>query len=420
MEFRKNKPLALIIFISTNLIFIMNEWRFNINNTYFPLSDILAAFLVALVFCVFVYLTVIEKQIPLAFKSIIKTVSLLFIFLIGHMLVQYFFNPNFVIVNGFISTIKLIIYGSFIAFVYYYYKNSVYRDLFYKVVEISAIIVALIGIYIGIMLYLSNYFEINKSLYEFFWTFTRKSPFLSIFRRTNIIRLRSVFSEPSYYGTYLNVILMLFYFNKNDANFTYKISRPLFVISLLMTFALSALGVYFIIEFLYLHKRLKNKSKVELYQYLKNRIWVFVLLLLMVFLFRNPINTTIIQRIKLILAGGDGSAFNRLFSSWTYVDHPLIGNGIGQTPAIWNNLAYILSDFGYLIFIVYLFLLAKILKYDLYFLISFLAIHFAKGGYLSAFNYMTILFILMFKNEFKRQDLLSTKLKKNRMILKEL
>lgn len=302
-------------------------------------------------------------------------------------------NSSFILKTGLASLIRILYYIAITFGVYNYVKEQKLEALFLKILNIIAVIICLIGIYITLALY-SN----GQLPYEFFWKFTRSDLLSYAFNENvNFIRTRSIFSEPAYLGYFLNVILSMNYFNKVDVKikkgFTIFISLTLF-----LTFSYSAIGIMLMIQALHFIDKMNLR---ELTWTKKTTIYL-LLIIAVVFFSWDLINETIINRTVDILSGEDGSAYFRIIRSWDYVntEHIFLGNGIGHTPNIWNVYAYFLSDLGLVPFLL-------ISAFSIYALVInfkmglvFIALNFQKGGYLNpAFSIFLLLFFIYIGNK---------------------
>lgn len=298
-------------------------------------------------------------------------------------------NEQFILKTGIAAFIRVAYYGTIVVGVYNYVKDQRLEAQFLKILNIVAVIVCIIGIYITIALYSGGDLP-----YEFFWTFTRTDLLSYAFNEnTEFIRTRSIFSEPAYLGYFLNIILALNYFNKTNV----KIHRGfslMITLTLLMTFSYSAIGIMLMIQLL----KFMTHKNIESFRWTKKNIVYILLFLIVIFFAWDLINATIINRTADILSGKDGSAYFRIIRSWDFVntEHIFLGNGIGHTPNIWNIYAYILSDLGLIAFI-------SSCVFSLYLLIInfklglvFIALNFQKGGYLNPTFSIFLLLIFIY------------------------
>lgn len=118
-----------------------------------------------------------------------------------------------------------------------------------------------------------------------------------------------------------------------------------------------------------------------------------------VVVFFDQFYITFFDRVITILNKQDTSASSRIVGSWQYVQNIFIGNGVGMTAPIWNNFAYVLSDFGLIPFLGFLFWTLYLLKRNFYFGMFFILISFQKGGYLSFYYWLTICLFIIFSTK---------------------
>lgn len=310
-----------------------------------------------------------------------------------NILANCYSNNEFVLKIGIAALIKISFYSVILTNFYNYFKDNKITDQFLKTNNIIAIIICIIGIYITIAIYSNGILP-----YEFFWEFTRTDRMSYAFNQNlDFIRTRSVFSEPSYLGYYLNIILGMNYFNKNGIKIKY-IYNLILTITIVLTFSYSAIGVMILTQLMYL----LNREGIKQFKW-NNFMYLYIGIFgLLIFLSWDLINETIIERTIAIFNGEDLSAIGRLFDSWKYVntEHLFRGNGIGHTADIWNIYAYILSDLGIVAFIFSCLFSLYIIKINFKMGILFVALNFQKGGYLSSgfWIFLLLLFIYMKKN----------------------
>lgn len=303
-------------------------------------------------------------------------------------------NENFVLKTGIAALIRLTYYAVIVVGVYNYVKNQKLEAQFLKILNIVAVIVCIIGIYITIALYSEG-----KLPYEFFWTFTRTDLLSYAFNEnTEFIRTRSIFSEPAYLGYFLNIILAMNYFNRVHVK-VHKGFSLIITLTLLLTFSYSAIGIMLTIQVL----NFLTKRNIENFKWTKRTTLYLLLFLVIIFFSWDVINETIINRTADILSGEDGSAYFRIIRSWDYVntEHIFSGNGIGHTPNVWNIYAYILSDLGLIAFFLSCVFSIYLLFANFRLGLAFIALNFQKGGYLNpAFSiFLLLIFVYMGSRE---------------------
>lgn len=368
------------IIILLCLAFVLSDWMLGI----FSFSDYLfgALFIIMLFSNNF---KIVAKQL--------KWIGLIVGIVLLNVILNVSFNDFFVLKTGVAGVIKSTFYiVTIIALYNFINRNNLQRKVL-RSMNITAVVICLIGIYINIALYLDGILP-----YEFFWYFTRTDSISYLFEGTeNLYRIRSLFSEPSYLGYYLLVILGINLFNNQQIKSNIVFIFVL-IVTILFTFSYSSVAVLMILIILKLfNKKTYNllASKKINYFYLGVLLIVFSVL---IFIFQDIIQATIIDRTYDILAGKDSSAYARLLESWQYVnqDNILMGNGIGHTPDIWNVYAYLLSDLGLIAFIGMVMFSLYLIKKNYGLGILFVALNFQKGGYLSSSFYIFVLLLLIF------------------------
>lgn len=301
-------------------------------------------------------------------------------------------NESFVLKTGIAGLLRITYYIAIVVGVYNYVREKELEAQFLKILNIVAVIVCVIGLYITIALYSDG-----KLPYEFFWTFTRTDLLSFAFNENqDFIRTRSIFSEPAYLGYFLNIILALNYFNKNNVKI-HKGFSVLISVTLLFTFSYSAIGIMLMIQVLYFIDKVSLKS----FKVSKRTILYLGVFLVIMLLSWDLINETIINRTMDILSGEDGSAYFRIIRSWDFVntEHIFLGNGIGHTPNVWNIYAYFLSDLGLIAFLLSCLFSVFLLFTNFKIGLVFIALNFQKGGYLNpAFSIFTLLILIYAQN----------------------
>lgn len=280
---------------------------------------------------------------------------------------------------------KVLVLATFIILLYNHVTTNRLVSSTIKSLVGWAVAMAIFGFYIMLAI------SINAP-YEFLWTFTRQDIISYMYRgMEGVIRARSLFSEPQYYGLFLNITLIVALFSKSE----YKpkpVSIVIIIIAALSTLSFSTIPVTILITVIFLY--LNYKSSI-----LKSWItWATIIaLVIAIALMWDQVNTTIIQRAVNILSGKDGSATLRLIESWSHIpyDHIFIGNGIGNTPAIWNNYSYVLSDLGIIPFILMLFFSLYLIKRSPTIGTAFILFSFQKGGYITSYYWMMILLLVL-------------------------
>lgn len=358
------------------LAFVLSDWV--ILNTSF--GDFILAFVV--------FLLIILKQIYYSRQQLyIATIPVIAVVL--NFILNYFFNNEwFNIKIWTLSAAKVFLYLATIFLLYNFIRQN---DLQIKMLKMNNT-VALLVILLGIILTISIYLDIPE-FHDSIWTFTRTDNMSYYFiGNENIVRTRSIFSEPAHLGYYLNITFFanLFYKKKKN-NLLVLTIIAVGIVSTLSYSMIAILGVTFV---LYLVMQLIKGE----YSWSNWYLLIVLFGAVFVFIFWDFIYVTIIERTINILNGTDGSAYNRIVESWMYVpkDRLWIGNGMGHTPPVTNIFAYILSELGLLAFIPYLIFTGFLLVSNIPLGVFFVTMNLAKGGYLNPMFWIFILFILVF------------------------
>lgn len=332
----------------------------------------------------------------------IKRNQLLWILIIlgviaANIVMNIYNNETFILKTGLAALIRITYYVAIVVGFYNYVKEQKLEAQFLKILNIIAVIICFIGIYITIALY-SN----GQLPYEFFWEFTRTDLLSYAFNENpDFIRTRSIFSEPAYLGYFLNIILAMNYFNKANVKIN-KIFTILISLTLFLTFSYSAIGIMLMIQGLYFI----DKFNLKKFKWTKKTTLSALLFIVVLFFSWDLINETIINRTADILSGEDGSAYFRIIRSWDYVntEHIFLGNGIGHTPNVWNIYAYILSDLGLTAFLLSCLFSFYTLFVNFRMGLVFIALNFQKGGYLNpAFSIFLLLIFIYIRNRDKNK-----------------
>ncbi|WIV12076.1 hypothetical protein [Proteiniborus sp. MB09-C3] len=369
--------LTLII---VSLAFTVTDWTIS----PFTFGDILL-FLGFMIILIRGQLSIKTKQALIFFC----TLSIVFINVIANL----FFNPVFLIDEGLISILKVSYYLIIIISLYNYIRSKKLELEFIKVLNITAALMCIIGIYISLAIYSSGILP-----YEFFWKFTRMDVSSYIYKgyEMSSVRARSIFSEPAHLGFYLNFILGINYFNKSKHEIN-KISNILITVTVLLTFSYSSVLVLLLMKIMY-YWNIERVSKLIVGQ--KYIVGILILAIL-IFAFWGTIEKTLIERTTEALSGGDGSAKARVFGSWDYINkgNILMGNGIGNTPEIYNVYAYILSDLGLVSFTIFCLMSLLILFENFKIGMLFIILNFQKGGYLASGYWILLLILFLYLKE---------------------
>lgn len=381
-----NYGWSILILSLMSISFVVTDWMIGI----FTLTDYIFV-LVGLSLLVSGNYRVRKKQL--------LWILLLLGVIVANIVMNVNLNEQFVLKTGIAALIRITYYAGLVVGVYNYVKDQELEAMFLKILNIVAVGVCVIGVYITIALYSQG-----KLPYEFFWTFTRTDLVSYAFNGdTEFIRTRSIFSEPAYLGYFLNIILIMNYFNKVDVKI-HKVFSIVIALTLLLTFSYSAIGIMIMIHIL----NIINRENIGKFRWTKKTSMCLLLFFVITFLSWNVINVTIIERTVDILKGNDNSAYSRIFSSWKYVNEGQIftGNGIGHTPSIWNVYAYILSDLGLVAFFFSCIFSLYLLSVNFRLGLTFIALNFQKGGYLNpAFSIFLLLIFICIGSKNKHNSI---------------
>ena len=374
------KPIWIqLILITLGISATVTDWMVGI----FSLSDFLFGFIGI---CLIISGNYKVK------RNQIRWILLLLGVIAANIIVNYYSNDLFILKTGIAAFIKVAYYAFFIAGVFNFIKNNALETYLLKILNIVVVAICIIGIYITVALYLEG-----KLPYEFFWKLTRMDEKSYLYDGIeNIFRTRSIFSEPSYLGYYLNVMLGMNYFNKEKIRIN-KYINLLITLTIILTFSYSAIAVMLVVQFIHFIQ-IKVIKKVRVNWFILICLVAVIILILLAW---DIIQVTIIDRTMAILSGADNSARGRLWESWQYVnlDHLWMGNGIGHTPSIWNIYAYILSDLGLMAFILFCLFTIFILVTNFKLGVLFLLLNFQKGGYLSPEFWLFLLLLFIYIGE---------------------
>ncbi|API89868.1 hypothetical protein BKP56_11610 [Marinilactibacillus sp. 15R] len=326
--------------------------------------------------------------------SYIKWMSIPIVLLLLHSFLSMNFNENFDFKIGLYGIIKftfyIIVLGIFLTYIRKYKLEKEFLLWNNKI----AIIIGLIGIYITIAIYSDGLLP-----YEFFWKFTRLDGYL-FSTDTFYVRTLSIFYEPAHMGYYINTILAVNFFNKFNfkVNYFYNLLLAFFVVT---TFSYSAIAILILILIMAFISKIDFK-KIQFDWKLLIPIFILVIIY---FVFQETIHTTIIDRTILILQGKEPSVNERLKDSWKYVNENNIwlGNGIGHTPVVWHNYAYMISEFGSVGLILFAGVSLALVSVNFPLGIFFIAMNFSKGGYLSPAFWFLVMMIILYGILFDKQ-----------------
>lgn len=366
---------TVTLFSLISIAFIVSDWII----FYSSFGD----FVLALT----AFLFLILGQVTLSKKQMIAGAIPLFFLAFNYILNVNFNDYWFDTTRAFLSALKIGLYLSVLLMVYSFVKRKNLYKQFLKTSNVFAVASIIIGIVITLLIYLNR-----DDIYLVLWTFTRTDTTSYLFNENeNIVRMRSLFSEPAHLGYYLNTVFFANVFSgfkKNKWVLAILIFGILFTLSYSMIIILCATGSTYLIT------RLIKKD-------IKWQQWYWIVILPFIVgvgFFWDFIQVTIIQRTLDIVTGADGSAYSRIVQSWIYLENERIifGNGVAHSPPITNIYAYLLTDFGlvglipYVLFTLYL-LISNVSIFMLFFLMNS-----AKGGYLNPAFWLFLLYMFVF------------------------
>lgn len=331
------------------------------------------------------FLFLILGQVTLSKKQMIAGSIPLFFLALNYILNVNFNDYWFDTTRAFLSALKIGLYLSVLLMVYSFVKRKNLYEQFLKISNVFAVASIIIGIVITLLIYLNR-----DDIYLVLWTFTRTDTTSYLFNE-NIVRMRSLFSEPAHLGYYLNTVFFANVFSGLKKN---KWVLATLVLGILLTLSYSMIIILCATGLTYLITRLIKKD-------IKWQQWYWIVILPFIVgvgFFWDFIQVTIIQRTLDIVTGADGSAYSRIVQSWIYLENERIifGNGVAHSPPITNIYAYLLTDFGlvglipYVLFTLYL-LISNVSIFMLFFLMNS-----AKGGYLNPAFWLFLLYMFVF------------------------
>ncbi|MCC5894498.1 MAG: hypothetical protein JJU16_03480 [Alkalibacterium sp.] len=378
------------LFSLISLAFILSDWII----LYSSFGDFILAFTV--------FLFVILGQFTLTRKQIIFG-SIPIIFLALNYILNVNFNDYwFDTTRALRSYLKISLYVLVILLVFSLVNREKLMKRFLAVSNVFAITTIIIGIVITLLIYLNR-----EDVYNIAWTFTRTDTTSYLFNgNPNIVRTRSLFSEPAHLGYYLNTIFFANIFSTIKRN--YWVLGAL-VIGILLTLSYSMIIILIATGITYFLSQLV-KGEFKWQQWYG---FAFIPFIIGIVYFWEFIDTAIIQRTLDIITGTDGSAYNRIFESWIYLENERIifGNGIAHSPPITNIYAYLLTDFGLVGLIPYVIFTFYLLFMNVSVFVMFVLMNSAKGGYLNPAFWMFLLYVFVcytvsFKKRRRRNQIL--------------
>lgn len=296
-----------------------------------------------------------------------------------------------------ISLIKLLFYFIVVSWIINLINDLNHKYSFLFIVNIAAVVVFILGVYIALSVYLELHTEISLP-YERLLMYTRLDGHL--FRRDlPIVRMKSIFEEPAHLGYFLNTVLSVNILGpiKVEKSILFN---SLLIIGIIMTMSYSAIAIMISIIVIKIFSVLLGKEFNPKMDY--KLIIIALVPLLIIFLFRDVLYTTFIVRTLELIDGTETSGYERLFDSWRFVNQSnfILGLGFMQSPgSLWNNYAYMLTELGVLGISILTGFNLFIAKRNAGLGLIFLFMNFAKGGYLSSSYWLLILLILLYSRE---------------------
>lgn len=360
------------------LAVFLSDWKLGLG---LPVSDLMAIIIAILAFFD------IKKLKMGQLGSIFLLLGIVF----ANSYIQIRINPFFSFNTLIIYSAKIVVYIFSLCCTFNIIRDNALEKKLFKIISILTLITLAIAIYI----YIVQTFRLNLP-YEFFWKYTRTDKASYTFRGSSLIRMRGLSSEPAYFGGVLSLILAINYFNSFEFRMKKSIEILLLICSIL-SFSFSVLPIVIMIVFFNLYKKYQLS-------FLQEKWFAFAVIGIvgLVVLLYDKFATAFFHRFITIINSQDGSASSRLLGSWAYIKYPFVGNGIGQTPAIWNNYAYVFSDLGIVPFFLSILATLFLCKRNIFFGVYLVVISFQKGGYLSYYYWLLIFLLLVFsksKNE---------------------
>lgn len=373
----------ITLFSLISLAFILSDWVI----LYSSFGDFILAFVA--------FLFIILGQITLTKIQMIYGSIPLFFLALNYILNVNFNDYWFDTTRAFRSILKISLYLGVVLLVFNFVQKKKLSERFLTVSNLFAVTTILIGIGITVLIYLNR-----EDIYTVIWTFTRTDTTSFLFNQNpNIVRTRSLFSEPAHLGYYLNTVFFANVFYSKKKNYWVL---TVLAAGILLTLSYSMIIILLITGLTYSVTQL-IKGDFKWHRWYSLALIPFVLAAAF---FWEFINAAIIQRTIDIMTGTDGSAYNRIFESWIYMENERIifGNGIAHSPPITNIYAYLLTDFGLVGLIPYLLFTIYILFVNHSVFVLFILMNSAKGGYLNPAFWLFLLYIFVFCLTSKRTE----------------
>lgn len=378
---RRRKSIEVGLLISVVLSFTLSDWMIGL----FTFTEYILGTLIIVAFLTGKFRLYIHQ---------IKWISILVGVIVLHSILIELTGQEInyrVIVIG---IIKLLFYLINITWITNLIKDLNLKSFFLLIVNSMAVVILLLGVYIATAVYLEVNTEIELP-YAFLLRFTRLDGHL--FRRDiPIVRMKSIFEEPAHLGYYLNSILSVNVFG------TFRLDKGrmfnlFLIVGILMTMSYSAIVITMTILLIKLVYKILKKDIAFSVNY--KVIFPALIIVIIVFIFRDVLFTTFIRRTMELLDGTETSGYERLFDSWRYItrENLLLGVGFMHSQGyLWNNYAYAITEMGVIGLAIIGGFNLFLLKSNIGLGLVFLLLNFAKGGYLSSSYWFLILLILIY------------------------
>lgn len=380
----KNNFLITLILGILSIAYVLVDWSIGFIN----FADVLVLIDAGIILTI----GLITKTLYVQKNQILLFLGLVIIVLLN-ILLNLLLNPNFSSNESIISLFKVICYSVAFVLIYNFIVGNNLEYKFFRVVSVITVIVCFLGMYITLAINVKGVLP-----YEFFWSFTRDDLASYMYRGySSIIRTRSLFSEPAHFGYYLNSVLAIMYFNNQNYKPSPKIDI-IITVSIILTLSYSSIIILLLVKVL----RYSNFAAISNFLHTGTRILPMLIgILILSITIGDSIQEAILDRTQEIINGEDSSTESRIEGSWNYITEEaiLIGNGIGNTPTIFNNFAYILSDLGLISTIFYLIFNLIFLRLNFRLEVVFIALNIQKGGYLGVGFWILVLLMIIYTRE---------------------
>lgn len=364
-----------LIFSLISIAFLLSDWVI----LHSSFGDFILVF-VAFLFLILGQIKFNKKQLSVAL------IPLFFMFL-NYILNENFNDYWFDTTRAMLSYMKILLYVTVVLLVYSLVKRYKLINRFLQISNLFALAAIGIGIIITLMIYAGR-----EDLTNIIWTYTRTDTLSYYFNENpSIIRTRSLFSEPAHLGYYLNTVFFANVFSEKKNNY---IVLSILAVGILLTLSYGMIIIFLATGATYVIGRMIKGD----FEWSNWYLSILIPLGLLIIYFWEFINISVIQRTVAIFTGADGSAYNRIFESWIYIanERIIFGNGIAHSPPITNIYAYLLTDFGLVGLIPYVFFSLYLLLVNVAGFVFFVMMNSAKGGYLNPAFWLFILYFFLF------------------------